>query len=354
MTKNIPCTIKYNKAVEFTLSLLKYSNYKKRQTKWNVPELKKDAAKDLMDFTPNQQVKEWLAHVDKNISPFLNNDILFLTNEVYRVIDICFHLVLMEDLEEPVQLLRALEDIDTDAMIEIVYKFYELDASLENEAELRSAITEHYSPAMAAAFLEMKNYPEEFKNKAVAVLTSFYKEFYQPFEEEVYSYMDDRLVIHQKLYDKDPIYFINTVGLGDYSETIKMHKNIIMYMSYFIDVGIFYFTYEDTLAMYCGQSVEHRFKSAEDLINYQALFKALSDDRRLEIIKLTSKRPWYNRELADYFNLSTATLSYHLNLLLDLGILNFEPSIVNNRYYYTTNTKRIKELLEVALLDLVG
>ena len=52
---------------------------------------------------------------------------------------------------------------------------------------------------------------------------------------------------------------------------------------------------------------------------------------------MASKRPWYNKELADYFNLTPATLSYHLNLLLDLEILNFEPSIINNRYYYTRN-----------------
>nr|WP_246566016.1 ArsR family transcriptional regulator [Tissierella simiarum] len=85
---------------------------------------------------------------------------------------------------------------------------------------------------------------------------------------------------------------------------------------------------------------------------YKALFKALSDDKRIEIIKITSKRPWYNKELADYFNLTTATLSYHLNLLLDLGILNFEPSI-NNRYYYTTNKENLKKLFDIALKDLL-
>lgn len=345
--------IEYNKAVEFISAILKYSNYKTRQVYWNIPELEKDIAKEVIDFCPNKKVKEWLNHVDTSISPFLRNDILFVTNETYRILDVCLNLILMEDIKEPLELIDSLKTLDTSTMIEIAYKYYELDASLEDDENLKIALTENYSAEIASSFMQIKNYPHEFKNKVIDVFKSFYTEFYEPFEQTVYDYMKKRIIFHKELLEKDPISFINTIGVGDYSKAIELHDKIILYMSFFIDIGIFYFTYQDTLVMYCGQTIEHRFENRKKRDTYKALFKALSDDKRIEILKLTSQRPWYNKELADHFNLTTATLSYHLNLLLDLEILNFEPSIINNRYYYTTNKENMKRLFEMALNDLL-
>ncbi|WP_353092950.1 winged helix-turn-helix domain-containing protein [Tissierella praeacuta] len=353
MESNLPCKIQYNKAVEFITAVLKYRINKSRQVHWNTPELKRDIAKEIMDFSPNEKVKEWLKYVDTNISPFLRNDIIFITDEIYRLLDVCFHLVLMEDIKEPLELIEALTSIDTSTMVKIAYKYYELDAPLDNEEKLKLALNENYSDKIASSFLHFKNHPDEYKNRAREVLLSFYEKFYKPFEKTVYSYMEKRRDFHNKTFKKDPIYFINTIGMGDYSKAIELHNKVIIYMSFFIDVGLFYFTYKDTLVMYCGQTIEHRFESRKTLDTYKALFKALSDEKRIEILKMTSKRPWYNKELADYFNLTTATLSYHLNLLLDLEILNFEPSIINNRYYYTTNKENLKKLFDAALKDLL-
>lgn len=353
MERGIACKIQYNKAVEFIVSILKYSNYKTRQVNWNTPELEKDIAKEIMDFSPNDKVKEWLKDVDTNISPFLRNDIIFVTNETYRLVDVCLNLILMQDIKEPLELIEALKSLNSSTMIEIAYKYYELDASLDDEESLRLALTENYSDEISSSFLHFKSHPKEYIDRLIDVCLNFYRQFYNSFEESVYTYMKERLVFHNELFEKDPVYFINTIGMGDYSKAMELHDNIIIYMSFFIDVGIFYFTFEDTLVMYCGQTIEHRFESRKKRDTYKSLFKALSDEKRIEILKMTSKRPWYNKELADYFNLTTATLSYHLNLLLDLEILNFEPSIINNRYYYATNKENLKKLFNAALKDLL-
>lgn len=353
MEDNISCRIQYNKSVEFIASILKYSNDKTRQVHWNTPELEKDIAKEIIDFSPNEKVKEWIKYVDANISPFLRNDIIFVTNEIYRLLDVCFHLILMEDINEPLELIESLKSLELFTMVKIAYKFYELDVPLDDDENLRLALTENFSDEIASSFLHFKNHPGEYKDRLIEVLISFYGEFYQQFEERIYSYMEERIVFHNELFNKDPIYFVNTIGIGDYSKAIELHNELIIYMSFFIDVGIFYFTFEDKLVMYCGQTIEHRFQNRKTRDTYKALFKALSDEKRIEILKMTSKRPWYNKELSDYFNLTTATLSYHLNLLLDLEILNFEPSIINNRYYYTTNKENLKKLFNAALNDLL-
>ncbi|WMM24176.1 ArsR family transcriptional regulator [Tissierella sp. MB52-C2] len=346
------CRIEYNKAIEFISSILKYTNNKSRQIYWNTPDLVNDSAKGIMDFSPNKEVKEWLKYVDNNISPFFRNDLVFVTDETYRLIDVCLNLIMMKDIKEPLEMIEALGELESSTMIQISYKYYELAASLDNDIELKNTLTEVYSPEIASAFMQMKTHPEEYKNKLIDVLQIFYNEFYKPFEDNVYNYMEERLVFHNELFKKDSAGFINTIGIGDYSKAMELHNEIVIYMSFYIDVGIIYFTFEDILVMCCGQTIEHRFESRKKRDTYKSLFKALSDDKRIEILKLTSKRPWYNKELSDYFNLTTATLSYHLNLLLDLEILNFEPSIINNRYYYTTNKKRLEELFNMALEDL--
>lgn len=340
--------LEYNRAVEFIGAIIKYTTKKTRQVHWNTPDLEKDA-QDILDFTPNDKVKEWLLHVDTNISHLFRNDFLFVTDEAYRIVDICLHLVLMENINTPLELIQALKVVDMDVMIAVVYKFYELDAPLDDEDDLRKAITENFSRETADSFLQLKKHPQQFRDRAVVVLKEFYHEFYEPFEKTIYDFMDTRLALHNELFDKDPVYFINTIGIGDYSKAIELHRSILIYVSYFLDVGVLYFTYEDTLVMCTGQTVEHKFENGKTQPSYASFFKALSDNKRIEILRLTSKRPWYNKELADHFNLSTATLSYHLNLLLDLRVLNFEPSIVNNRYYYTSNKEQIDELFDGAL-----
>ena len=344
--------LEYNKAVEFIGAIIKYTTKKTRQVHWNTPDLEKDA-QDILNFTPNGKVKEWLDHVDSSISHLFRNDFLFVTDEAYRLVDICLHLVLMENLDTPLELIEALKVVDTDVMIAVVYKFYELDAPLDDEQKLKKAITESFSEDTASSFLQLKKHPRQFRDRAVIVLKEFYHEFYEPFEKTVYDFMDTRLAVHHQLFDKDPVHFINTIGIGDYSKAIELHKIILIYVSYFLDVGVLYFTHNETLVMCSGQTIEHKFENGKAKPSYASFFKALSDNKRIEILKLTSKRPWYNKELADYFHLSTATLSYHLNLLLDLRVLNFEPSIVNNRYYYTANKEEIEKLFEEVLEYLI-
>ena len=59
------------------------------------------------------------------------------------------------------------------------------------------------------------------------------------------------------------------------------------------------------------------------------------------------------QETCYYFETSNENIDEPLNLLLDLEILNYEPSIINNRYYYTTNKKNLKKLFDMALKDLL-
>jgi len=346
--------IEYNKAIEFISAVYKYGTNKMQQINWNSKELQGDLTKGILDFSPSEDVKEWLNYVDKNISPFFMNNIIFLVSKFPAVLDFCFELIIIRNLDTPLELIEALNEASSNKLIHSIYDKYSLGIPFESDDELiKNTLTNLYNSEIACLFIHIKNNHEIFKNEIIKTFETFYNLFYKPFEKKVYDFMAERCIELNKLFQKDPMYFINTIGLGDYTKILEDKKKLRMFASFYMDLGLNHYYIDDTFIMQFGHYIEHEFNIKLMQDKCKALFKALADEKRLEIIRLTSKRPWYNKELADYFNLTTATLSYHLNLLLDLGILNFEPSI-SNRYYYTTNKQNLKALFEAAFNEIVG
>jgi DNA-binding transcriptional ArsR family regulator len=68
--------------------------------------------------------------------------------------------------------------------------------------------------------------------------------------------------------------------------------------------------------------------------------KVLSDQSKLEILMLCKKNPQYGVNLAKQLKLTTATVSYHLNALVNLGYLSL--NMEGNRIYYKTQKERIQ------------
>lgn len=345
--------IEYNKAIEFVEAMFKYAINRYYEVNWRRNIIEENLPKNILDFAPSKKVKEWLKYIDDNISPIFRNDLIFISTITIDMIDVAIEIILEEDLKEPLILIEYLKSLEASELIRLIFNRFDIDLPFNSDDVLiKNALMNRYDEERALNFILIKNHPEEYKNKVIEVYETFYRLYYEPFEEKVYKFMEEKCRKHNELFQKDPIDFLNTIGLADYTEFITKEKKLRMIESFYIDLGLFHYYVDDTFVILFGHSIEHKFNhklNQEQCIN---LFKALSDETRLEIIKITSKRPWYNRELADYFNLSTATLSYHLNLLLNLGILNFEPSI-KNRYYYTTNKKNLKKLFDLAYKTIV-
>ncbi|NLY66586.1 MAG: winged helix-turn-helix transcriptional regulator [Tissierellia bacterium] len=345
--------IEYNKAIEFVEAMFKYAINRYYEVNWRRNIIEENLPKNILDFAPSKKVKEWLKYIDDNISPIFRNDLIFISTITIDMIDVAVKIILEEDLKEPLILIEYLKSLEANELIRLIFNRFDIDLPFNSDDVLiKNALMNRYDEERALNFILIKNHPEEYKNKVIEVYETFYRLYYEPFEEKVYKFMEEKCRKHNELFQKDPIDFLNTIGLADYTEFITKEKKLRMIESFYIDLGLFHYYVDDTFVILFGHSIEHKFNhklNQEQCIN---LFKALSDETRLEIIKITSKRPWYNRELADYFNLSTATLSYHLNLLLNLGILNFEPSI-KNRYYYTTNKKNLKKLFDLAYKTIV-
>lgn len=340
--------IEYNKAIEFVESMFKYTINRYHRINWGRNIVQENLTNDILDFAPSKKVKDWLKYVDDNISPIFRNDLIFVANTTIDMVDASIEIILEKDFKEPLMLIEYIKSIEANELVRLMYNRFDIELPFDSDDVLiKNALMDTYDEEKALIFMQIKNHPEEYKKKVIEVYETFYRLYYQPFEEKVYEFMEEKRDKHNELFQKDPIEFLNTIGLADYTEFITNEKKLRMIESFYIDLGLFHYYVDDTFIILFGHSIEHKFNHKLNHEQCKNLFKALSDETRLEIIRMTSKRPWYNRELANYFNLSTATLSYHLNLLLNLGILNFEPSI-KNRYYYTTNKKNLKNLFDIA------
>jgi DNA-binding transcriptional ArsR family regulator len=75
-----------------------------------------------------------------------------------------------------------------------------------------------------------------------------------------------------------------------------------------------------------------------------ALFKALNDTTRREILELLRKGDLTAGEIADQFNISKPSISHHLDLLKQAGLVESQKD--GQFIYYSLNTTVMDEILK--------
>lgn len=77
---------------------------------------------------------------------------------------------------------------------------------------------------------------------------------------------------------------------------------------------------------------------------FQIVLKTLADKSKFEILKLCQEKTLYGQQVASLLKITTATASYHLNALVNLGYLTM--NVDANRIYYETQSEKITSDLE--------
>ena len=83
-------------------------------------------------------------------------------------------------------------------------------------------------------------------------------------------------------------------------------------------------------------------------VSYERLatiFKALSDETRLHIIDMLSCNELCAADILASFNLSQSTLSYHMKILIDAGVVNSQRNGLWTRY--SINEATFADILDI-------
>ncbi len=75
-----------------------------------------------------------------------------------------------------------------------------------------------------------------------------------------------------------------------------------------------------------------------------SLFKALNDSTRRKILELLKKKDMTAGEIADKFNISKPSISHHLDLLKQAGLVEAEKD--GQYIYYSINTTVVDDILK--------
>lgn len=79
--------------------------------------------------------------------------------------------------------------------------------------------------------------------------------------------------------------------------------------------------------------------------NIHAFLNAISDPTKMEILKIIKTEPKYGQELAEILNLKKPTISYHMDTLVQLGLVKIER--VQKRLYYSINKNEVEKMIEM-------
>ena len=79
-------------------------------------------------------------------------------------------------------------------------------------------------------------------------------------------------------------------------------------------------------------------------VDLNSIFKALNDPTRREILELLKEKDLTAGEIADQFNISKPSISHHLDLLRQAGLV---VSVKEGQFmYYSLNTTVMDEMLK--------
>ena len=135
-------------------------------------------------------------------------------------------------------------------------------------------------------------------------------------------------------------------------EEFKKEKDVYIGVMYFLEFGQALIELEEGYYHYYGYGLEQKLD--KDIIKKQniELFKILSDPKRVEVLKLLSKKKWYNKELAAKCKLTTATMSYHMSKIIELDLVKIEW-VNHNKVYYRLDKETLVEKANLAIKDIV-
>lgn len=196
-------------------------------------------------------------------------------------------------------------------------------------------------------FLECADNLEETKQRLLLIFKQVYKSVFVNIETEILAVIENYSKIYEALLNINPVEFVKKYFFNIFDPVNNEWKyKVKVHFSLFLIMGLQVISLHDCIEKegrcLLGIHTNDMFKSMNMKDKLDKFSRALADERRLNIIKLLSEKPYYGYEIAGKLNLTPATINYHMNFLLLADLLVFEK--VDNKVYYTLNKENLKEL----------
>ncbi len=233
-------------------------------------------------------------------------------------------LLSMDDRTLRKRLKNAIKEIDEDAM-----KSGESDREDEDETEDRDFVSFinglSIDPGLKWNLLMMIQNTKTYVSEYVAFMESILPMFSSVYEEQgkgvalIGKALADRL-------NEDPENSLREITYDSIDVDIIETKRVILLVSALFPYSMRLFSSDGLTTVVWGKEMEKSFetiaKHHEDkLVRRVKIFKSLGDKTRYEVLRLLAQGVTSTKEIAAELDVSSATISYHLNEFLTTGVI---------------------------------
>ena len=338
-------SIRHNSAIESVCALFRYASFERYAD---------------MVFPgglpgPSEGIERWFRQTGETMPKLLDLDIKAVITDCWFNPFCTIDTAVKDGIDDPGRLILAIEGLSAAEFLKRLFSTFDFDdarCTLSDPPEkIARNIEAIRSGHEAEMFLYTLEHPESMKTRVIQVMTDFFDLISGPVEKMTHETMERTATEHEKELNRDPVAFFRNYLLIDLNKKLVDKESITIFISHYLDYDFIYFEGSRPAMVYgVGRIQEHMARGNQEKV--KDLFKALGDDRRLEILYLLSRRKWYSNELAEHFDLTPATMSYHMNRLTALGIVSYETG-TQNKLYYRVNREKLDQLLKTARRELI-
>lgn len=334
--------IETNIAFEFIYTMMGVAYYKKS----------KQADIDISNSRFTYFVSDFIEDTYKQIPSIVINDIQLFLQDFSNLYVTLLHITIDKNMTHPSELINYFKNFTTDDLLNLYLVSNETGLTTSSPRDqLDFALEEltlkyHKDANDKSLFYEFIAYPKDIVNRFINTMEVLYHDFFKPFEPTLISKLADLQKRHQELYDDNPEAFINAILFQSKESLHDSETKIHIYLGYFYGDRV-NVAYGDDCNVYFfyGALAEKKLYSENLTAQYEELIKSLADDTRRKLIKFLMYAPHYNKEISDYLGITTATISYHIGRLVDLGIIHLKYQ-EGKRIYYQVDKERFNQLFD--------
>lgn len=230
------------------------------------------------------------------------------------------------------------EVLDCSTIQEVMEDERKLDKILQDKPNLTNCNIKEFR----LLFYNTKNFKEDILKLISEMNNATLLNKLDSLNEDYSKYIEKTKV---RIKDKKPI---------DVSQEImeRQFKRKLDFMEYYFIPS--YFIAPHKLRVFCtdAQMVVFALEQKESPINevgdrISLVFKIISDRTRLEILRAIISEPTYGKLLAEKLNLTTATISHHIEVLKSVQLI--KEKRIKNIKYFEANSEEIKKFFDEGL-----
>lgn len=318
-------------------------------------------------YPPNLRMAEIIQEIKSNLSTFYRQEISFFFGK--PVCSLLWGFVINEGIHDINQLpVKFAELSDKDSLKHLLYET--IESICEQEADIcqnekgievlladlesfeqRLAGCQGLSSADREKALEFYRYPAEAKLRLVNLLEHYVKVF-APYVAEL-DELDRVEVERSRSACIDDVDEFVTNYLKINVKILAPTKKLILIPNAFSEILTYLFQpKKGQFVLVYGAFISKKRMREKRSEEVKQFLKVLSEEKRIDIIKILAAKPALGSDLAKQIGLTNATASYHMTMMLGIGLIDYER--VGQRLHYVLKKEVLKNFMDKAYQELVN